>query len=426
MIPSPKGLTTQGESMELTMSQKQALTDKIANRYRKSTKQEKQKVLDEFVENTGYHRKYAIYLLTHWGTYTTVTLAGKRVRVVAGNASPGCVKETRGRAKRYTARVLASLILIWKFFDYRCGKLLAPLLRKNMRVIASYPKFQVTKEVQEKLMSISPATIDRLLKPERKKLQIKGRSHTKAGLLLKHQIPIRVYFDWDERVPGFFELDTVAHDGGYASGEYCFTLNATDISSGWIELRPLRNKAQRWVKESVEGIYFELPYLLRGIDSDNGGEFINKQLLSWCIDHSVTFTRGRPYKKNDNCFVEQKNGDIVRRYIGYYRFDTEEEYEALKTVYAVLCPLINNFYPSQKIISKTRVGAKVVKTYDAPKTPCERIMEALPADDNSTRELLTQQAAQYDLIELKIQLDAACETLMQRYYAKLDQQKAVL
>ena len=242
--------------MELTMSQKQALTDKIANRYRKSTKQEKQKILDEFVENTGYHRKYAIYLLTHWGTYTTVTLAGKQVRVVAGNASHGCIKETRGRAKRYSARVLASLILIWKFFDYRCGKLLAPLLRKNMRAIAAYPKFQVTKEVQEKLMSISPATIDRLLKPERKKLQIKGKSHTKAGLLLKHQIPIRVYFDWDERVPGFFELDTVAHDGGYASGEYCFTLTATDISSGWIELRPLRNKAQRWVKESVEEIFY--------------------------------------------------------------------------------------------------------------------------------------------------------------------------
>lgn len=403
--------------MELSMSQKHAITSKTASRYRRSSKSEKKYILDEFTKTTGYNRKYAIHLLAHWGIKRILTIEGKPIALRAGRANRKNMAASRGRPRRYTDATVESLKKVWDFFDYRCGKLLAPLLRLHMDHIARVEKFEITHSVREQLLAISPATIDRVLTPERKKLQIKGRSHTKAGALLKHQIPIRVFFDWNERIPGFFELDTVAHDGGSASGEYLFTLNATDVSSGWVELRALLNKAQRWVKEGVEDINDSLPFSLKGVDSDNGGEFINKQLLNWCHDNTVDFTRGRPYKKNDNCFVEQKNGDVVRKYVGYYRFDTTDEYEALKDVYAYLCPLMNYFYPSLKLISKTRIGAKVKKHYDPPKTPFTRILAALDPDDPA-RKVLIDRASKLNLIELKISLDAALDTLMQAYKQK--------
>ena len=403
--------------MELSMSQKRAITSKTASRYRRSSKVEKKYILDEFTKTTGYNRKYAIHLLAHWGTERIITIEGKPVKLRAGRTKRKNIADSRGRPRHYTNATIESLKKIWDFFDYRCGTLLAPLLRLHMDRITKVEKFKITQSVREQLLTISPATIDRVLAPERKKLQIKGRSHTKAGALLKHQIPIRVFFDWNERIPGFFELDTVAHDGGSASGEYLFTLNATDVSSGWVELRALLNKAQRWVKEGVEDIYQLLPFPLKGVDSDNGGEFINKQLLNWCNDNTVDFTRGRAYKKNDNCFVEQKNGDVVRKYVGYYRFDTTDEYKALKDVYAYLCPLMNYFYPSLKLISKTRIGAKVKKCYDPPKTPFTRILAALGPDDPA-RKVLADRASQLDLIELKINLDTALDTLMQAYKQK--------
>ena len=404
--------------MELSMSQKHAITNKTASRYRRSSKQEKKYILDEYTKTTGYNRKYASHLLTHWGTKHITTIEGKSVTLQAGSAKRKNTACLRGRPRYYTNATVESLHKLWDFFDYRCGKLLAPLLRLHMDSLAKVEKFGVTQRVNEQLLTISPATIDRLLAPERKKLELKGRSHTKAGALLKHHIPIRVFFDWNERIPGFFELDTVAHDGGSASGEYLFTLNATDVSSGWVELRALQNKAQRWAKEGVETINRFLPFPLKGVDSDNGGEFINKQLWTWCNDNAINFTRGRPYKKNDNCFVEQKNGDVVRKYVGYYRFDTPAEYEALTQVYSSLCPLMNYFYPSLKIISKTRIGAKVKKQYDSPKTPYARILAALKPDD-PVRKVLIERAAKLDLIGLKINLDTALDTLMQAYKQKV-------
>ncbi len=159
---------------------------------------------------------------------------------------------------------------------------------------------------------------------------------TQKGSLFKNQIPVRTFFSWDERKPGYFELDRVAHCGSNLSGEFCWTLTVTDVYSGWTEERPLLNNAQRWVKEAVEDVKETLPFPMRGVDSDNGGEFINHQLFLWCKKEEIQFTRGRPYRKNDNCFVEQKNGDRVRKTVGYFRYDTEAEYEALKEVYHYL------------------------------------------------------------------------------------------
>ncbi len=351
--------------MGLTMKDKKALTQELARRYRRSDRKRKTAILDEFVKTTGYQRKYAIHLLANWGKSKTRIIDGELVNLVVGRPK----KRKRVGRVIYGADVKVAVKELWEFFDYMCGKRLVVLIRMNIEALVRELELSIDKEVKRQLLSISAATIDRILKPEREKNRFKSRARTRPGSILKHQIPIRTFYPWDERLPGFFELDTVGHDGGSAAGEYCFTLNATDVYSGWVELRALRNRGHRWVMEQVINIRSELPFALKGVDTDNGGEFINKVLLNYCKEHEITFTRGRPYRKNDNCFVEQKNDMAVRRTVGYYRFDTEEEYEALRNVYKHLCPLLNFYYPSVRIIAKERIGSKVKKIYDEPKTP---------------------------------------------------------
>lgn len=401
--------------MGLTMSEKKSLTRETVRRYRAADKKGKQSILDEFTKTTGYNRKYAMHLLCTWGQEQMRIIDGKPVKFIVGKPKkPG----KRVGKTIYDELVRESLRTIWETFDYMCGKRLAVLIRMNIELLCNEEELGIEEDVREKLMQISPATIDRILAPERKNLLIKGRSHTRAGTLLKHQIPIRVFFDWDERKPGFFELDTVAHDGGSSSGEYCFTLDATDVYSGWVELRALQNRAHRWVKQEIAGIYAELPYPMKGIDSDNGGEFINHQLWSWCNDHQITFTRGRPYRKNDNCFVEQKNDLAVRRTVGYYRFDTPREYEALQEVYRHLCPLLNFYYPSVRIIEKTRIGARVKKVYDNPKPPYLRLLES-PDIEESVKKEMRKRASNLHIVKQKRLVDKAVAELMRVYEQKL-------
>ncbi len=401
--------------MGLTMKEKKSLTRETARRYRKASKKAKRGILDEFSENTKYNRKYAIHLLSNWGKEKLRHVDGKPVRFIVG--TPPKPRKRHGRY-RYGQAVQEAVRRIWEFFDYMCGKRLAVLIRLNLALLANQPEFSIDETVQRKLLQISPATIDRILTPERKKIALKGRSHTRAGQLLKHQIPIRTFFDWDERKPGFFEADTVAHDGGNSCGEYCWSLNATDVYSGWVELRALRNRAQRWVKEEAETIRSQLPFPLKGIDSDNGGEFINHQLWAWCNQHHIQFTRGRSYRKNDNCFVEQKNDLAVRRAVGYYRFDTEAEYQALAQLYKHLCPLLNFCYPSVRIIEKTRIGARVKKRYDAPKTPCQRLLES-PDVEATVKAKLRRRAHRIDIVKQKRMVDQAIARLMRIHNEKL-------
>ena len=402
--------------MGLTMKDKKALTQELARRYRGSDRKQKAAILDEFVNTTGYGRKYAIHLLSNWGKSKTRVINGELVNLVVG----------RPRERKRTGRVIygedvrAAVKELWKFFDYMCGKRLVVLIRMNIEALMLEPELSLEKEVKNQLMSISAATIDRILKPEREKTRFKSRARTRPGSLLKHQIPIRTFYPWDERLPGFFELDTVGHDGGSAAGEYCFTLNATDVYSGWVELRALRNRAHRWVMEQVIDIRSELPFTLKGVDTDNGGEFINNVLLNYCKEHHITFTRGRPYRKNDNCFVEQKNDMAVRRTVGYYRFDTEEEYEALQNVYKHLCPLLNFYYPSVRIIAKERIGSKVKKIYDEPKTPYMRLLES-PSVDDEVKEELMARAKKLQIVKQKRSVDRAVAHLL-RVYEKKKQQ----
>lgn len=394
--------------MGLTMRDKKALTNEIAWRYRTESKKGKQAILDEFCRTTGYHRKYAVQMLNSWGKKRVQVVDGKPVELVVGKPRK---RKRRIRERVYDDQVQRALRKLWEFFDYQCGKRLVVLIRANMEVLKAEPEFDIDEVIGGKLCSISASTVDRLLKPERQKLELKGRSHTRHGPLLKHQIPIRTHFTWDERLPGYFELDTVHHDGGSASGEYCATLTATDVFSGWTELRPLRNRAHRWVKERIVEIRSELPFSLLGVDSDNGGEFINKTLLNYCNDTGVTFTRGRPYRKNDNCFVEQKNDIAVRRTVGYYRFDTDAEYEALQEVYTHLCPLLNYFYASAKLVEKIRIGPHVKKVYEAPKPPYQRLLDS-PLVSEEVKDELRRRARHIHVVKQKRLVDQAITKLL--------------
>lgn len=222
--------------------------------------------------------------------------------------------------------------------------------------------------------NFSLSAIDRLLTPVRRKMQIKGRSHTKPGTLLKHQIPIRTFAQWDDAQPGFLEIDLVGHDGGNARGEFFFTLDATDVATGWTETVAVRNKAQVHVLAALCKIRERLPFPLLGIDSDNGSEFINAHFLTYCNSEQLTFTRGRSDRKNDGCFVEQKNYSIIRNAVGYARFDSPHQQTLLNQLYSQLRLRTNFFQPVMKLVSKTRVGSQVHKTYDKPTTPFQRVL----------------------------------------------------
>jgi hypothetical protein len=302
------------------------------------------------------------------------------------------------------------LAKIWAFFDFMCGKRLAPFMRENLDVIINHRRFPMDETVKLKLRKISPATIDRLLKEPRKAFSLKGTCTTKPGKMLRNMIPVRTHFAWDERKPGFLEIDTVSHDGGNASGDHCYTLSMTDVGTGWTEPFALRNNAQKWVIQSLNAALSVFPFPIKGVDSDNGGEFINNFMFQWCKDKNIMLTRGRPYRKNDNCFVEQKNDAVVRHLVGYARFEGDDATAALKAVYDAYRPLLNLFYPCTKIIARERDGARIHKTYEPPKTPFRRVLESPAVDDAAKTVLITRKSA-VNPVDQKLAVDLALDNL---------------
>lgn len=242
---------------------------------------------------------------------------------------------------------------------------LVPMLRAEQELV-------ITDEQARLLARMSAATIDCKLAGERAKLTLRGRSHTKPGTLLKSQIPIRTWAEWDDAVPGFVEIDLVGHEGGNSFGEFCFTLTVTDIATGWTGNRSIRNKAAKWVLEALEHVTAVFPFPIIGIDSDNGSEFINEHLFAYCHTHQITFTRSRPGNKNDGAHVEQKNWARVRELVGYLRYDTAAELEKLNAIWDLDRVFTNYLLPQQKLIGKQRHGAKITKQHDAPATPHQR------------------------------------------------------
>lgn len=353
--------------MRLTMKERQAVTAVTVQRYRNGSKKVKRQILDEFCETTGYSRGYARFVLRNHGRQ--VWLRGKKV--VVGDARQ---RQQRLKPKYYDEQVVQALIKLWQLLNYLCGKRLVAIMPELIAKLEQFGELRLSASTKEKLLHISAASIDRLLQPERRKQQLRRRSHTKPGTLLKHQIPIRTFAEWDEAQPGFAEIDLVAHDGGLALGDYCQTLDLTDVCTGWTETEAVPNKAQVWVFEAIQTIRGRLPFPLLGLDSDNGSEFVNKELLRYCQKERLTFTRARPYRKNDNCYVEQKNYSVVRQTVGYQRFDTAAELIVLKRLYATLRLYTNFFQPTMKLKSKERFGSRVKKSYHAPQTPYQRVL----------------------------------------------------
>lgn len=355
--------------MRLTMKEKQSVIAVLQEEYRKARKKRKRQILDEYCQLTGYNRTYASHLLCHYKPL-------KRKAKAQGQAL-----DKKSATPFYDGKVKQALVKIWMILDCICGKRLQPMLNEIIPVLEKHREIKLSKEVREKLLKISSATIDRLLAEEKKTLSSGSISHTKPGTLLKNQIPIRTFSEWDDARPGFVEIDLVAHDGGNASGEYLFTLDVTDVCTGWTETMAVLNKSQVAVFEALVEIRKRLPFDLLGIDSDNGSEFINNHLHRYCIEGKITFTRARPYRKNDNCFVEQKNFSVVRRNVGYMRYETKEELELLNELYRSLRLYTNFFQPVMKLRSKERDGAKVRKKYDSAQTPYRRILASTKIEE---------------------------------------------
>jgi hypothetical protein len=311
------------------------------------------RILDELVGLTGWHRDHARRALRNVGT----------MRVLKTRAR---------RSPTYSDELVACLALCWRIARYPAGKRLAPMLPALVRALRRDGELQMTDTEAGRLVTMSPSTIDRRLAPARRLLVVRGRSHTKPGTLLKSQIPIRTWSEWDDARPGFVEIDLVGHEGGNSFGEFCFTLTMTDVTTGWTVNRSVPNKAAVFVTEAIELASRSFPFPILGIDSDNGSEFINAHLFDYCVANKITFTRSRSGNKNDGAHVEQKNWTHVRELVGYLRFDTEAELEVLNTIWTLDARFTNHLLTQQKLVAKHRQGSKVTKRYDAAKTPLER------------------------------------------------------
>lgn len=337
----------------MTSTSKRELLDAIRPRYLRAKKAEKERILDEFCAATGYHRKYAIRLLKH-------------------GPKPRGLKKI-GRKKIYQGAVVEALIQIWEICGRICSRRLQPFLPEIIGVLEQQKELILLPEVKQRLLCISRASIDRCLQPARFE-HPHGLSTTKPGTLLKQAIPVRIFTPWEDERPGFEEIDLVAHCGQSAEGPFLCTLTVTDIATGWTECLAIWQKSQHLVAEAILELRKRLPFPLLGIDSDNGSEFINDLLYHYCLDEHITFTRSRPYKKNDQAHVEQKNWSVVRHTVGYDRLETQAELAILRSIYVDLRLYINFFQPVLKLIGKEQIDGKTIKRYDLATTPYRRVL----------------------------------------------------
>jgi hypothetical protein len=311
----------------------------------------------------------------------------------------------------YGKDVTAELVILDDLFDHICSKLLRAAITTELPHLYETRTIRVSPECYQKLMAVSPATIDRLLAEHRRRTG-RRRGGTKPGSLLKKQIPIRTWADWTEDRPGFCELDLVDHSGGIVAPgqDHAWTLCFTDVHTAWTECVAVRNKAQVHVFAAILRARQRLPFPLLGIDSDNGSEFINDQLYRYCMQEEITFTRGRVGRKNDNPYVEQKNWSIVRRAVGYARYDSQEQLDLLNRLYALLRFYTNFFLPVMKCQQKVRVNGKVKRIYDDPRTPYARALECEHVSDADKAEL-RETYGYLNLISLRRQIDGLLDQL---------------
>jgi len=330
----------------MTRGSIQEYTEAVRWRYLNARRDEKGRTLDEFIQVTGYHRKAAIRLLHRKGSQ-------KR-------------QQRRGRRRRYGYETVDALRKLREASDRVCSKRLKPFIGDLVRVLRQHGELAINASLEAELCQMSPSTIDRLLRPWRHLGGRRRLSTTKPGSLLKSSIPIRTFADWPEERPGFLEVDLVAHCGESVAGFYLTTLSTVDVASGWTECVGVWGKGQSRVRAAIHKIRQRLPFPLLGLDSDNGSEFINHHLYTYCLDEKITFTRSRSCKKNDSCHVEQKNWSVVRRLVGYDRYNSHAALGCLNLVYAILRHYVNFFQPTMKLISKPDTVLRCVRLMTRP------------------------------------------------------------
>ena len=387
----------------MSLRSRRELLEVVAPRYKQANRKAKQPILDEFVAVTGYHRKYAIGLLNAYRATQAVSSAPER----------------KGRQRLYTAEVQEALIIVWEVANRICSKRLAPFLPEMVGALERHGHLSLPLEVKKRLLGISPATMDRLLAEVRRVARAGNQSRACRSSLLKYQVPIRTFSEWEGAKPGFMEADLVSHCGGDVRGSHMHTLVMTDVVTGWTECMALLFRDQQIVSQAVCQAEQQLPFPLLALDTDNGSEFLNSTLYAYCDSKPIIFTRSRPYRKNDQCYVEQKNGVIVRQFVGYERFEGVEPCRILTELYRYLRLYVNFFQPSLKLISKRREASRVIKTYDRAQTPYQRV---LAADSVSVeaKQKLEAQYAQLDPLQLLTEIRAQQDQLWSHAYVSRD------
>jgi hypothetical protein len=359
-------------------------------RYHGASRADKGRLLDQLVAITGCHRKHAVRLLG----------------ATSGSSSPGPATSSRV----YDEAVKQALIVAWEAADRICGKRLKAVLPVFVDAMERHSHLALDESVRARLLSMSPATMDRMLAPVRQaagRRRKKRSAPTKAG----KQIPKRTFSEWDEPCPGDLEIDFVVHCGGRLSGSYIHSLVATDVCSGWTEAVPLLAREQSLTVAGLDVIRKRMPIRVTAINSDNDSAFINDTLVQYCNDTELNFTRSRPYHKNDQAWIEQKNGAVIRRFVGYDRYVGAVAGQTLAQLYAAVRLYVNYFQPSFKLLNKKRYGAKVVKTYDKATTPCDRLLNH-KAVDARTKDTLRKRRARLDPVTLLQRIRKAEEALV--------------
>ena len=384
----------------------QDYVEQMKQRYGKAGRAERGRLLDEVVTVTGYHRKSVVRRLGAPGS---------------GSGGGG----RRGRPRAYGPPVVAALRQVWEVADRPCGRRLAPFLAELVERLEAWEELRLPGEVAAALGAMSASTIDRLLRPAKERGQRRPwTSGTKPGSLLKAAIPIRTFGEWGHPPPGHLEVDLVAHCGESTEGFYLTTLTGVDLATGWVVCRGVWGKGQDRVGAAVHAMAGALPFALVDLHADNGGEFINRHLHAYCQRQGITFTRSRPYRKNDNAHVEQKNWTAVRRLVGYDRYASRAALERLQEVHRLAVLYQNFFQPMRKLVHKRRNGAKVQRLYDTAKTPYQRLL-ACAVLTPAAQEALRRRYASLNPVRLKAQLDAALEALWATAEPHPDHQRPV-